>query len=93
MNEADTCRKFVAPRLQASGWGNDPHSIAEQHPIADSHIVPVGNGFIHKPLKHIDCLLPYTRNFPLAVVKAKAGYKFVLACMEFCFTSEERPMP
>jgi hypothetical protein len=23
-NEADTCRKFVVPKLQAAGWGNDP---------------------------------------------------------------------
>ena len=28
--EADTCRKFVVPKLQAAGWDNDPHSIAEQ---------------------------------------------------------------
>ena len=27
--EADTCRKFVVPKLQAVGWDNDPHSIAE----------------------------------------------------------------
>ena len=26
MNEADTCRKFVVPLLQAAGWDNDPHS-------------------------------------------------------------------
>ena len=30
MNEADTCRKFVAPELQAAGWESDPHSIVEQ---------------------------------------------------------------
>jgi type I restriction enzyme, R subunit len=30
MNEADTCRKFVVPQLQAAGWETDPHSIAEQ---------------------------------------------------------------
>ena len=29
-NEADTCRKFVVPKLQAAGWDNEPHSIAEQ---------------------------------------------------------------
>jgi type I restriction enzyme R subunit len=29
-NEADTCRKLVVPKLQAAGWDNDPHSIAEQ---------------------------------------------------------------
>ena len=28
-NEADTCRKFVVPKLQSAGWDNEPHSIAE----------------------------------------------------------------
>ena len=48
-NEADTCRKFVVPALQASGWDNEPHSIAEQRSITDGRIVPVGKGFIRKP--------------------------------------------
>jgi type I restriction enzyme R subunit len=30
MNEADTCRRLIVPKLQAAGWDNDPHSIAEQ---------------------------------------------------------------
>ena len=30
MNEADTCRTYVVPKLQAAGWGNAPFSIAEQ---------------------------------------------------------------
>jgi len=33
MNEADTCRKQVVPLLQAAGWDNEPHSIAEQRTI------------------------------------------------------------
>ena len=28
--EADTCRKYVVPKLQAAGWDTEPHSIAEQ---------------------------------------------------------------
>ena len=35
MNEADTCRKFIVPRLQAAGWDTEPHSIAEQRTITD----------------------------------------------------------
>ena len=35
MNEADTCRKFVVPKLQAAGWDNEPHSIAEQRAITE----------------------------------------------------------
>lgn len=46
--EADTCRKFVVPKLQAAGWDDDPHSIAEQRSITDGRIVPVGKGFMRK---------------------------------------------
>lgn len=35
LTEADTCRKFVVPQLQAAGWDNEPHSIAEQRTITD----------------------------------------------------------
>src|ERR1700739_2320236 len=71
--EADTCRKFVVPKLQAAGWDNDPHSIAEQRTITDGRVVPVGKGFIRKPPKRVDYLLRYTREFTLALVEPKAG--------------------
>lgn len=74
-SEADTCRKFVVPLLQAAGWDTEPHSIAEQRTITDGRIVPVGKGFIRKPPKRVDYLLRYRRDFPLAVVEAKAAYK------------------
>src|SRR5450756_1264856 len=73
--EADTCRKFVVPALQAAGWDDEPHSIAEQRSITDGRIVPVGKGFIRKPPKRVDYLLRYTRDFPLAVLEAKASFK------------------
>ena len=73
--EADTCRKFVVPLLQSAGWENEPHSIAEQRTITDGRIVPVGRGFVRKPPKRVDYLLRYTRDFPLAVVEAKAAYR------------------
>ena len=75
LSEADTCRKFVVPKLQAVGWDDDPHSIAEQRTITDGRIVPVGKGFVRKPPMHADFLLRYMRDFPLAVVEAKAAYK------------------
>ncbi len=74
-NEADTCRKFVVPKLQAAGWDNDPRSIAEQRTVTDGRVIPVGKGFVRKPPKRVDYLLRYTRDFPLAVVEAKASYK------------------
>jgi len=40
--EADTCRKYVVPKLQATGWDSDPHSIAEQRTITDGRVIPVG---------------------------------------------------
>jgi hypothetical protein len=39
MNEADTCRKFVVPKLVAAGWDNEPHSIAEQRTFTDGRIL------------------------------------------------------
>jgi type I restriction enzyme R subunit len=73
--EADTCRKFVVPKLQAAGWDNEPYSIAEQRTITDGRIVPVGKGFVRRPSKRVDYLLRYRRDFPLAVVEAKPEYK------------------
>lgn len=74
-SEADTCRKLVVPKLQAAGWDDEPHSIAEQRTITDGRIVPVGKGFVRKTPRRVDYLLRYERNFSLAVVEAKAGWK------------------
>jgi type I site-specific restriction endonuclease len=74
--EADTCRKFVVPKLQASGWETEPHSIPEQRPITDGRIVPRGKGYIRRPPKRVDYLLRYTPDFPIAVVEAKREGKY-----------------
>ena len=74
LSEADTCRKMVVPKLVAVGWDTDPHSIAEQRSITDGRIIPAGKGFVRKAPKRVDFLLRYTRDFPLAVVEAKASY-------------------
>jgi type I restriction enzyme, R subunit len=74
-NEADTCRRLVLPKLLEAGWDSDPHSIAEQRTVTDGRVVPVGKGFIRRPPKRVDYLLRYTRDFPLAVLEAKASYK------------------
>lgn len=74
-NEADTCRKFVVPKLQAAGWDAEPYSIAEQRTITDGRIVPVGKGFVRRPPRKADYLLRVERNFTLAVVEAKADWK------------------
>ena len=75
MTEADTCRKFVVPRLQQAGWDDDPHSIAEQRYFTAGRIVSHGPTARRRPGKRADYLLRYTRDLPLAVVEAKAAYK------------------
>lgn len=74
-NEADTCRKFVVPKLVESGWDNDPHSFTEQRTFTDGRIVVAGSKVKRRSQKRADYLLRYTRDFPLAVVEAKADYK------------------
>ena len=73
--EADTCRKFVVPKLQAAGWDSDPHSIAEQRSFTDGRIVVRGGKAERKKKKRADYLLRYTRDFPIAVTEAKSEYK------------------
>src|SRR5262249_36376932 len=72
MNEADTCRKLVRPRLEAAGWDTPPHSYNEQTPFTDGRIiVPAGKPRRLKK-KFSDFLLRYTRDITLAVVEAKS---------------------
>lgn len=71
--EADTCRKDILPKLYAADWNDE--QICEQRTITDGRIVPVGSGFVRKAPRRVDYLLRYERNFPLAVVEAKASYR------------------
>lgn len=75
LNEADTCRKFILPKLIQAGWDNDPHSFTEQKTFTDGRIVIVGNSTRRLSSKRADYLLRYTRDFMVAVVEAKAAYK------------------
>jgi type I restriction enzyme R subunit len=71
--EADTCRKYVLPKLYQAGWTDD--QINEQKTFTDGRIVPVGRGHMRKPGKRADYLLRHRPDFPIAVVEAKAEYK------------------
>ena len=75
LTEADTCRKYVLPKLMAAGWDNDPHSFTEQKTFTDGRIVIVGTVTHRRRQKRADYLLRYTRDFLIAVVEAKADYK------------------
>ncbi|MFH1112564.1 MAG: hypothetical protein V1792_01460 [Pseudomonadota bacterium] len=75
MNEADTCRKYVVPRLVSAGWDNAPHSFTEQRTFTDGRIIPIGNKIRRDKQKRADYLLWYTRDFPISIVEAKADCK------------------
>jgi type I restriction enzyme R subunit len=66
--EADTCRKYVLPKLYAAGWTDD--QICEQRSFTDGRIITVGSGHYRKPGKRADYLLRYRPHFVLAVVEA-----------------------
>ena len=73
ITEADTCRKYVLPKLYAASWNDD--QISEQKSFTDGRIVVVGDKARRRPSKRADYLLRYARDFMLAVVEAKAAYK------------------
>jgi type I restriction enzyme R subunit len=73
ITEADTCRKYVLPKLYAAGWSDD--QISEQKSFTDGRILVVGAKARRRPSKRADYLLRYARDFMLAVVEAKAAYK------------------
>lgn len=72
-NEADTCRKYVLPKLYAAKWTDD--QISEQKHFTDGRILILGDECRRKKQKRADYILKYRRDFPIAVVEAKAYYK------------------
>jgi type I restriction enzyme, R subunit len=72
LTEADTCRRYVLPKLYSAGWTDD--QISEQRSFTDGRIVVAGTKVNRKPQKRADYLLRYRRDFPIAVVEAKAVY-------------------
>jgi len=73
-NEADTCRRYVIPKLQAAGWDEEPHRLNEQVTFTDGRIVVVGRRGRRRPGKRADYLLRYRADLPIAVVEAKPSY-------------------
>ena len=71
--EADTCRKYVLPKLYAAGWNDD--QINEQRTVNDGRIMVTGTKVYRQPQKRADYLLRYESDFIIAVVEAKAVYK------------------
>ncbi len=73
-NEADTCRRYVVPKLQGAGWDDEPHRINEQVTFTDGRIIVSGRRGRRRPGKRADYVLRYRPDMPIAVVEAKAAY-------------------
>lgn len=73
-NEADTCRRYIVPKLQASGWEDEPHRINEQVTFTDGRIVVIGRRGRRRPGKRADYVLRFRPDFAIAVVEAKPTY-------------------
>ena len=70
LTEADTCRKYVLPKLYEAGWTDD--QINEQKSFTDGRIVVAGSKATRRKQKRPDYLLRYRCDFSIAVVEAKA---------------------
>jgi type I restriction enzyme R subunit len=73
ITEADTCRKYVLPRLYGAGW-KDEH-IQQEKSFAPGQIKVLGTSTRRGSPKRADYLLRIAQNYPVAVVEAKAAYK------------------
>jgi type I restriction enzyme, R subunit len=71
LNEADTCRVHITPKLREVGWEQTPHSLNEQKIFTDGRVFTTGGVIRRGPQKRADYLLRYTRDFSIAVVEAK----------------------
>lgn len=73
-SEADTCRKYVLPKLKDESYWTDDQ-IMEQRPFTAGKIIVIGRVGRRKKAKKADYLLRYTQNFLIAVVEAKRSYR------------------
>ncbi|HUR54408.1 MAG TPA: hypothetical protein VMZ71_09770 [Gemmataceae bacterium] len=72
MNEAETCRTLVRPRLEAGGWeANGERHYREQIAITDGRVLVASGKPKRLERKVPDFLLYFTRDVLLGVVEAK----------------------
>lgn len=74
-NEANTCRKYVEPKLASAGWDDTDHGYIEQYYFTAGKLQPKNKLKPRGNRKFADYLLLYQNNFPLAVVEAKRKHK------------------
>jgi len=76
MNEAETCRTMVRPKLEAAGWlANGTRFYREQMHVTAGRVVLAGSTAKRLQKKIPDYLLYFRRDMPLAVVEAKSNVK------------------
>ena len=63
LTEADTCTKYVVPKLKEAGWDADPHLFSEQHIFTDGRIVVTGNK-VNAPSEKAQRRLPHPPSTP-----------------------------
>ncbi|MEX0611416.1 MAG: DEAD/DEAH box helicase family protein [Pirellulales bacterium] len=73
ISEADTCRRFIEPKLREAGW--DDEQICEQRCFTDGRVIVTGSRPRRGKRKQADYILRFTRDFPLAIIEAKAEYR------------------
>ncbi|MEA2074853.1 MAG: DEAD/DEAH box helicase family protein [Euryarchaeota archaeon] len=73
ITEADTCHRYVLPKLYEAEWSDD--QISEQKTFTDGKIVVLWDKVQRRKTKRADYILRISRNFPIAVIEAKAAYK------------------
>lgn len=73
MNEADTCRTLVRPKLETAGWDGNKHFYSEQTAFTDGRIIVSAGKPRRLKKRFSDFLLRYTRDVTLAVVEAKSN--------------------
>jgi type I restriction enzyme R subunit len=77
--EDETCRTYVLPMLQASGWGT---GVVEQYRLTDGRIVPLKNGYRRAQGLRADYVLEYSPGVPVAVVEAKREHAIAAKGMQ-----------
>lgn len=71
--ERDTCREFVVPALEASGW--QPEQVSEQFPVAAQRVVTLGGVTRELGSGFVDYVLEAAPGVMTAVVEAKREYR------------------
>ncbi|MCX6081744.1 MAG: hypothetical protein NTW32_19635 [Chloroflexi bacterium] len=77
LNDADTCRTSILPKLNIANWDDD--YILEQYVLTPGRIVPLGGQRTRKEGLCPDYGLFIRHSLPIAVVEAKAVYKNMLS--------------